>query len=115
MSLFRSIVPLLICVLLLPVSAWAQGAYSDEDYFEGTIEYRFYVGGKEGEMLKELNPIDFMNFHISEGNYIVHLYGRAVTNPKQIAKPFATTRVFLADSNQMYLVDPRNTRYFVED
>ena len=117
MSKFMRYLKLLFVLLLLPVVAWAQpgGAYSGSDYFEGTIEYRFYVGGEQGDLLKNLNPVQFLNFHISENNYIAHLYGRKTDNPMQIAQPFTITRVFIGDSNHTYVVDAPNERYFAED
>jgi hypothetical protein len=114
---------------------WAMNAKAQPDdvlrakgYFEGTINYKFTVDGSWAEYIKEQNAIEFMSFSIKDGNFLVHLYGpdhRSEPRNTQIdedfflpdggiRKPqiFPTTRVFLADSNRMYVVDVKNERVF---
>jgi len=101
----------------LNTSANAQpGAFGAGDYFEGTVTYSFRMEGQNAEALRLINPINTMTFHIKDGNYIVHLYGeeRPGELPPEF-EPFTTTRLFLADSNETYMIDARNKRVFTKE
>lgn len=110
---------LLALVALLPLHVVAQpGAYAAESYFEGAITYHFHVAGRMAREIKLQNPIEFMQWHIKDGDYLVHLYGRGTPtdhDPFGTNKPFETYRLFLADSNRLYTVDPKNDRVFFTD
>ena len=98
---------------------------SDLNYFEGNISYRFRVSGDMAADLRSVNSIEFMELHIKDNNYLIHLYGPQpqppapfdpmnpkLELPKQV---LPTTYLFIADSNHTYIIDAANERYFVDN
>ncbi|MCS6904697.1 MAG: hypothetical protein RML72_06285 [Bacteroidia bacterium] len=127
------ITPLVILVVLVQIfqKGYAQTGEaisnipSKEPAFCGFIDYEFKVEGEIAEDLAVLNDIRYMTLIIREGDFIVQLYGDNVgledhSNffdpynpiPPKIRQVFPTTRIFLSDSNHMYIVDAANKRVF---
>lgn len=120
-------VGLLVLLTCLPFQVRAQPdqILSELNYFEGAIYYKFKVSGEASSELRSVNAIEFMELHIKDNNYLIHLYG----SPPQPPAPFdpmnpkvelpkqvlPTTHLFLADSNHTYIIDASNERYFVDN
>lgn len=105
----------LLALLLWGQTGFAQlpGAYEEADFFEGTLTYSFSVKGPLGEQLQKTNPISRMTMHLKEGNFIIHLYGEQNQGASEFRPDaFESTRLFIADSNEMYTIDTRNKRAF---
>jgi hypothetical protein len=96
-----------------------------EPAFCGFIDFEFKVKGELAEELKLVNDIKYMTLILREGDFIIQLYGDEIAGPQnpkhydpanpmlpQIKQVFPTTRVFLSDSNRMYIVDAANRRVF---
>jgi hypothetical protein len=93
--------------------AYAQpGAYERETYYEGMIHYSFRVEGPIALGYREANPIDNMRWFFKDGDYMIHIYGPKSNDPLNPVSAFETTRLFLADSNHLYVIDARNERAF---
>lgn len=116
----------LVCALMLTGSALRaqpENLLSNLDYFEGTIQYKISLSGPRAEYIRTLNNITLMTVHIKDNNYIVYEYGMpdhkepfSPNDPKlEINQVLENTRVFLADSNEDYIVDVENRRFFKYD
>jgi urease accessory protein UreE len=97
-------------------------------YFEGKIDYTFSAEGQKADKILEINNIRYMQTIIKDGDFIVHLWGKQaepdrmrsgnvyedgaaprIEMPHQV---FPTTRLYIADSNRVYVVDAANERVF---
>ena len=78
----------------------AQGQTS----FEGSVSYAIRVTGKDAQVFLENEPPKRMDVHIKGGNYIISLSGGRI----------GRTMLFIADSNETYIVDAANRRAFKE-
>ena len=97
----------LLLILLLSMNygtIWAQfeGTFEQPNYFEGMIYSKITLGGKYGQAFIENKPNTQMVMMIKEGDYIVNLSGGQ--------RP--VSRIFIADSNRMYIMDPKNKTAF---
>lgn len=72
--------------------------------FEGTVSYAIRVTGKDAQAFLENEPPKKMDLHIKEGSYIINLSGGRIPR----------TMLFIADSNETYIVDAANKRAFRE-
>ena len=73
--------------------------------FEGVIKYAVTMEGKKATDLATSEPCKNMDMFFKDGDYIINLFNGG----------FPTTRLFIADSNQMFVVDPANQRAFRGD
>jgi hypothetical protein len=96
-----------VLFILMTGQLLAQGEVgSVVNYFEGTIKYNITIdGGVNASGLKENKPCKNMDMHFKGGDYIINLFNG----------DFPTTRLFIADSNRMFVVDPVNQRAFRGD
>jgi hypothetical protein len=105
--------------------AQPESMITDLDFFEGLIEYKFSHTGSSSAEFNQLNAIENMTLILKDGDFIIHLYGPPppspppfdpenpkIELPKQV---FNSTRLFLADSNQMYSLDMKNKRLYMSD
>jgi hypothetical protein len=72
--------------------------------FEGTVDYNIRVTGKDAQAFLENEPPKKMLVHVKGGNYIISLSGGRI----------ARTMLFIADSNETYIIDAANRRAFKE-
>lgn len=101
MKNLASILPkalLFIALALGARTAQAQGS------FEGSVSYAIRVTGKDAQVFLENEPPKKMDLHVKGGNYIINLSGGRI----------ARTLLFIADSNETYIVDAANRRAFRE-
>jgi hypothetical protein len=118
-------------IFLKSLAAYAQAGAAinaiptTEPAFCGFIDFEFKVKGEFAEELALVNDIKYMTLILREGDFIIQLYGDEIApsrnsryydaaNPMhpEIKQVFPTTRVFLSDSNRMYIVDAANRRVF---
>jgi len=107
----------------MEVLAQPESILSETSYFEGNIRYKIRVSGPMAQELKMYNDLEFMELYIKDNNYLIHLYGTPPdppppfdpNNPKfdMPKQVFPTSHLFLADSNQTYILDAKNARYFL--
>ena len=99
---------LLLSLLILSNTAMAQSTMgaksmpSQEQFFEGTIDYRIVVTGKGATDFLMNEPAQKMRMQIKAPNYIIHLF--EARYPKSF--------LFIADTNQTYSLDFTNKRAF---
>ncbi len=74
----------------------------DNSYFQGSLYFQVTITGTQAEAIMLNEPNTKMLMHLSEGNYIVQLYGGR----------YPKTFIFLADSNYEYSMDMTNKRAF---
>lgn len=72
------------------------GVYSQN--FEGTIKYSIEVEGPEANSFLANKPCTRMDMHFKDNNFIIHTY----------EGQFPVTRLYIADSSEMYILDMRN-------
>ena len=115
---------IMILMMVNLVHAQDNGVISEIKYFEGAIHYKFSVSGKDAGSIYENNSIDLMTLFVKDGDYIVQLYGVPKAkepfdpehNPRiDMTQIFATTRLYIADSDRTFIVDAKNERYFLND
>jgi hypothetical protein len=137
-SLLRSFDPMnrltvrLGCSLLFFVLASARlfaqpgGAYEQSAYFEGQIQYKIQTSGRIGEALSYYNPLDNMIMNFRGGDFIVRLTGNLNTLPQEHDEygmpigefrfeAFNTVRLYIGDSDRVYIVDMANERAFTQE
>lgn len=98
---------LLLCLFgTVATLATAQpGTFEAGDYFEGLIQYKNTVSGPSAEFLQAVEHNPDMDIIFKNGHYIIHMFGGQTE----------TTRLYNADSNWTYIVDPKNeTVYYLE-
>jgi len=89
----------LLILLLFPVLIYAQRN------FEGTIKYQIEYSGSEAEMLYANKPCVRMDMHFKDNNFIIHSY----------EGQFPKTRLYIADSSEMYILDLPNSVAYKRD
>lgn len=87
--------------------------------FEGSIFFNVNVSGPMAHKVKEISSIERMVWHMKGASYII------ITIPKQKPQPQRnqptttteenTTRMYIADSNELYTLDLRNRRAFLRE
>jgi len=117
--------------ILLMFPSWTKaqgGAYEQGTYFVGQIEYKIQVSGPVGQELHYHNPLENMIMNFRGGDFIVRLTG----NLNQQATPqerdeygmpiggfkydaFNTVRLYIGDSDRVYIVDLPNERAFNDE
>lgn len=98
-SFSHSIKILGLALLFLPLLSFSQ---LKTEFFEGSLDYRITMTGKESKELLVNEPAQKMKMQIKAPNYIVHLY--EARYPKSF--------LFIADTNQTYSLDFTNKRAF---
>ncbi|MGQ9864069.1 MAG: hypothetical protein ACUVRD_06280 [Bacteroidia bacterium] len=89
--------------LLVLGSLWAQGVFEKETpFFRGVIQYTIYIKGEKAQQLKLNDPPTAMDLYIQEGNFLVNEHGGSLS----------ISRLYRADSDWVYVLDPRNKRVF---
>jgi hypothetical protein len=101
MKKLLSIFPRVLVLTALLTGAYAARA---QESFQGTISYAIRVTGKDAQAFLENDPPKKMDLHVREGNYIINLSGGRI----------GRTMLFIADSNETYIVDAANKRAFKE-
>jgi hypothetical protein len=97
-----SIIPKVLVLMALSFSLYLKlGAQTS---FEGTVSYAIRVSGKDAQAFLENEPPKKMDIHIKKGNYIISLSGGRI----------GRTMLFIADSNETYIIDAANRRAFKE-
>lgn len=86
---------------LLLAMCLSAAAYAQES-FEGSVSYVIRLTGKGAQDLMINEPPTKMDMHIKADNYIINLSGGRIPR----------TFLFIADSNETYVVDAANRRAF---
>jgi hypothetical protein len=97
-SIFGKSLAVLALFALTYTYAKAQGS------FEGSVSYAIRVTGKDAQAFLENEPPKKMDLHVKEGNFIISLSGGRI----------GRTMLFIADSNETYIIDAANRRAFKE-
>lgn len=97
-SIFVKTLAALVFVAMASPKIAAQGS------FEGSVSYAIRVTGKDAQAFLENEPPKKMDLHVKEGNFIISLTGGRI----------GRTMLFIADSNETYIVDAANRRAFKE-
>lgn len=66
--------------------------------FEGTIKYNVEISGPDAHILEQNKPCTKMDMHFKDNNFIIHTY----------EGQFPVTRMYIADSSELYIVDALN-------
>lgn len=81
----------------------AQGVFEKEvPFFQGLVRYSIRIKGEKAEQLKLNDPPTTMDLYICESNFLINEYGGS----------FPISRLYRADSDWVYVLDPRNKRVF---
>jgi hypothetical protein len=86
----------IVIFLFLTLPAFAQGSKTKS--FEGTIKYSIDIAGPEAGVLMNNKPCTKMDMHFKDNNFIIH------THEGQ----FPLTRLYIADSSELYILDMTN-------
>jgi hypothetical protein len=91
-------------LMALAILSSAFGFAIAQGSFEGSVSYAIRVTGKDAQAFLENEPPKKMDLHVKEGNFIISLSGGRI----------GRTMLFIADSNETYIIDAANRRAFKE-
>jgi len=101
-----------LCCSMLPLKAQTGGSLKADKFFEGSVYFSIRLTGDAAPLIAEMNDLDRMTWHLKDADYIIQLSPSIKSQQEPGRAAFASTRLYIADSNEMYSMDMANQRAF---